>query len=278
MNMQVTPPTADRDVPAHETLSGAHPGRRYLIGGVALVLVLGGFYYGSHSGNEQARRGPITAPVRVATAMTRDMAVVEHTIGSVVANSSGAVTARVQGQLVKAFFKEGQMVKTNDLLFEIDPAPYQAAYDSAVATLASTKAKADRYQRLIGQNAISPQDADDAKAAYLQAKANLDMAKLNLDYTQIRSPVDGKTGPILLQPGNLVSVNGITAPLVTITQVHPIKVSFSLPQADLPRIQARAKQPGGLTAQVQLHDAGGQDVSAPVNFISNMVNATSGTI
>jgi multidrug efflux system membrane fusion protein len=277
MNMQVSPPSADRDVPAHETLSGRHPARRYLMGGIALVLVLGGFYYWSHSGNEQARRGPITAPVRVATAMTRDMSVVEHTIGTVVANSSVSVTARVQGQLTKAFFKEGQMVKTNDLLFQIDPAPYQAAYDSAVATLASTKAKADRYQRLISQNAISPQDADDAKAAYLQAKANLDMAKLNLDYTQIRSPVDGKTGPILLQPGNLVSINGSTAPLVTITQIHPIKVSFNLPQSDLPRIQARASQ-GGLTATIDLHDAGGDVLTAPVDFISNAVNNSAGTI
>lgn len=277
MNMQVTPPTADRDVPAHETPAGAHPARRYLIGGIALAIVLGGYYYWSHMGNAPTRRPVGTAPVRVANVVTRDMGVVEHTIGTVVANSSVSVTARVQGQLTKAFFKEGQMVKTGDLLFQIDPAPYQAAYDSAVATLASTKAKAERYQRLIGQNAISPQESDDAQAAYLQAKANLDMAKLNLDYTEIRSPVDGKTGPIMLQPGNLVSVNGITAPLVTITQIQPIKVSFNLPQSDLPRIQARA-QHGGLTATVDLHDAGGETLTAPVNFISNAVSNSAGTI
>jgi len=276
MNMQVTPPTADRDVPAHETLSGAHPARRYLIGGIALVLVLGGFYYWSHSGIEPVRR-IAAAPVRVADVLQRDMPVVEHTIGTVVANSSVSVTARVQGQLTKAFFKEGQMVKTGDLLFQIDPAPYKAAYDSAVATLASTKAKSERYQRLVGENAISPQDSDDAQAAFLQAKANLDMARLNLEYTEIRSPVDGKTGPILLQPGNLVSVNGITAPLVTIAQIQPIKVSFNLPQSDLPRIQARA-QHGGLTATVDLHDAGGETVTAPVNFVSNTVSNSAGTI
>ncbi len=277
MNMQVPPPTADRDMPAHETDTGAHPARRYLVGGVALILVLGGFYYWSHAGNEPARRGAIVAPVRVATAVRRDMPVVEHTIGTVVANSSVSVTARVQGQLTKAFFTEGQMVKTNDLLFQIDPAPYQAAYDSAVATLATTRAKAERYQRLVSQNAISPQDSDDAQAAYLQAKANLDMARLNLEYTQIRSPVDGKTGPILLQPGNLVSVNGITTPLVTITQIQPIKVSFNLPQSDLPRIQTRA-QHGGLTATVDLHDVGGETVTAPVNFVSNAVSNSAGTI
>src|ERR1700761_4450031 len=170
MNMQVSPPNAERDVPAHETLAGRHPARRYLIGGIALVAVLGGYYYWSHGGDGPARRPIGAAPVRVADVVSRDMSVVEHTIGTVVANSTVSVTARVQGQLTKAFFKEGQMVKTGDLLFQIDPAPYQAAYDSATATLASTKGKAERYRRLTSQNAISPQDAEDAESAYLQAK------------------------------------------------------------------------------------------------------------
>jgi multidrug efflux system membrane fusion protein len=277
MNMQVSPPDADQEVPAQERSSGTHPARRFLIGGIALIAVLGGYYYWSHQSGGPVRRPVAAAPVRVAQVVIRDMPVVEHTIGTVVANSTVSVTARVQGQLTKAFFKEGQMVKAGDLLFQIDPATYQAAYDSAVANLATTKAKAERYEKLLNQNAVAPQSSDDAQAAYLQAKANLDMARLNLEYTQIRSPVDGKTGPILLQPGNLVSVNGITAPLVTITQIQPIKVSFNLPQSDLPRIQARA-QHGGLTATVDLHDAGGETLTAPVNFISNAVSNSAGTI
>jgi membrane fusion protein, multidrug efflux system len=277
MNMQVSPPSADRELRAREAATGAHPARRFLIGGLALILVLGGYYYWTHAGAPPARRGPIAAPVRVARVTQHNMPVVEHTIGTVVAYSTVSVTARVQGQLTQAYFKEGQMVKKGDLLFQIDPAPYQAAYDSAVANLATTKAKADRYERLLGQNAIAPQSSDDAQAAYLQAKANLDMAKLNLEYTQIRSPVDGKTGPILLQPGNLVSVNGITAPLVTITQIQPIKVSFNLPQSDLPRIQSQARQ-GGLVATVDLHEAGGETLTAPVDFISNAVSNSAGTI
>jgi membrane fusion protein, multidrug efflux system len=277
MNMQVTPPTSDNDVPEHETLRGAHPARRYIIGGLALVAVLGGYYYWSHAGNKGPARGPGIAPVRVTTAVQRDMEVVEHTIGTVVANSTVSVTARVQGQLTKAYFKEGQMVKAGDLLFEIDPRPYQAAYDNAVATLASAKSTADRNQRLSLENAISAQQNETAQAAYLQAKANAEAARLNLEFTRITSPVDGKTGPILLQPGNLVSVNGLTAPLVTITQVRPIKVSFNLPQSDLPRIQARALH-GGLTATVNLHDVGGEDITAPVDFISNAVSNSAGTI
>ncbi len=85
------------------------------------------------------------------------MPVVERTIGTVVANSTVSVNARVQGQLTKAYFKEGQMVKTGDLLFQIDPRPYQAAYDNALASLATAKAKADRYARLSAQNAIAGQ-------------------------------------------------------------------------------------------------------------------------
>jgi multidrug efflux system membrane fusion protein len=277
MNMQVPPPTSDREASTHDPREGGSSVRRYLIGGIALVLVLGGYYYWTHSATQAPRRAQPPAPVRVTNAVQRDMRVVEHTIGTVVANSMVSVTARVQGQLTKAYFKEGQMVKEGDLLFEIDPRPYQAVYDNAVATLASAKSTADRNQRLSMENAISAQQNETAQAAYLQAKANAEAARLNLEFTKIRSPVDGKTGPIMLQPGNLVSVNGLTAPLVTITQIQPIKVSFNLPQSDLPRIQARARQ-GGLNATVNLHDMGGQDISAPVDFISNAVSNSAGTI
>lgn len=277
MNMQSPPPDTDRELRAGESAAGSHPARWILIGGLALILVLGGYHYWTSLGAAPSHRGAMAAPVRVAKVVEHNMPVVEHTIGTVVAYSTVSVTARVQGQLTKAYFKEGQMVKKGQLLFQIDPATYQAAYDSAVANLATTKAKAERYKRLLSQDAIASQSADDAQAAYLQAKASLDMAKLNLQYTQIRSPVDGKTGPILLQPGNLVSVNGITAPLVTITQIQPIKVSFNLPQSDLPRIQAQAKK-GGLVATVDLHDAGGKIFTAPVDFISNAVSDSAGTI
>ncbi len=276
MNMQVTPPSDDRDVPDREA-TGVYSARRYVVGGIALVAILGGYYYWSHAGSKPPARGPVAAPVHVANVAQRDMEVVEHTIGTVVANSTVSVTARVQGQLTKAYFKEGQMVKEGDLLFEIDPRPYQAAYDNAMAILASAKSTADRNQRLSAENAISAQQNETAQATYLQAKANAETARLNLEFTKIRSPVDGKTGPILLQPGNLVSVNGLTAPLVTITQIRPIKVSFNLPQSDLPRIQARARQ-GGLTAMVNLHDLGGQDLTAPVDFVSNAVSDSAGTI
>jgi multidrug efflux system membrane fusion protein len=251
------------------------PLRSYLIGGMALALLLGGFWYF----NKDSAKRPVRStavPVRVAKVTRRDMAVVEHTLGSVVANSTVQISARVTGVIDSAAFKEGQFVKKGDLLFVIDPRPYQAAYDNAVATLASAKAKADRYQKLVLQNAISSQDEDDAQAAYLVAKSNAEAARLNLEFTRIRAPVDGKTGPMLVQAGNMVSATAMT-PLVTIDQIHPIKVSFSLPQSDLGRIQARQRSKG-LTAAVSQQDQASQTFSAPVDFISNAVNKVSGTI
>ena len=142
--------------------------------------------------------------MQVTRVEAKDVAIVEHTIGTVLANATVQLTARVQGQIVSTNFVEGQLVHKGDLLFQIDPRPYRAAYESAIASLASTKAKADRDARLLAANAVAPQDADDAKAAYLEAKANAETARLNLEYTSIRSPIDGKTGPILIQPGNQV--------------------------------------------------------------------------
>jgi len=290
MNVQITPlqtsPVQDDDL---EDDRGGHM-RTYLIGGAALVLALGGFWYFTHDSSAPKPKRNLAAPVKVAPVEVRDMAVIEHTIGTVVANSTVQINARVNGQLNKAFFKEGQMVKTGQPLFEIDPRPYQAAYDNAVASMVTAKAKTDRYNRLKAQNAVAGQDADDAQAAYLEAKANVESARLNLEYTTIRSPVNGKTGAILIQPGNMVSstsssstsstTNGISTanPLVTINEIQPVKISLSLPQSDLPRIQAQLARPGGLTFTMNLHDAGAADIQVPVNFVSNAVAGTTGTI
>jgi multidrug efflux system membrane fusion protein len=280
MNLQIKPlPTQVDDQDDGPQGGGA---RKYLIGGAALLLALGGFWYFTHAGQGAKPRLAVAAPVKVAPVEQRNMAVVEHTIGTVLAKSTVSVNARVQGQLVKAFFKEGQLVKTGDLLFQIDPRPYQATYDNATASLASAKAKFDRYTRLKNQNAISPQDVDDAQASYLEAKALAESARLNLEFTAIRAPVNGKTGPILIQPGNMVmaasSGSASATPLVTLNEIQPVKISLSLPQSDLPRIQEMART-RGLTIAMNMHDAGGgKDITAKVDFISNAVTGNTGTI
>jgi multidrug efflux system membrane fusion protein len=254
--------------------------RTYVIGGMALVLALGGWWYFTHASPPAPKRN-LAAPVKVAPVEVRNMAVIERTIGTVLANSTVSVNARIQGQMTKAFFKEGQMVKTGDPLFQIDPRPYQATYDNALASMATAKAKADRYARLKAQNAIAGQEFDDAQAAYLEAKATTESARLNLEFTTIRAPVNGKTGPMLIQPGNMVAASTASTsatPLVTLNEIQPVKISLSLPQSDLPRIQ-EMQRTKGLTVTIALHDAGGAaDIQVPVNFISNAVTGATGTI
>jgi membrane fusion protein, multidrug efflux system len=258
---------------------------RLIIGALAAVIVtlLAWHFLG---GDRGGRKMP-PPPVIVATAASRNVTVVEHTIGTVVANSTVQITARVSGQLLSASFKEGQIVRAGDLLFQIDPKPFVAALEQARAQLAKDSAQLfsarndqKRYAALFAQNAASSQQRDqaDATAKGLAAtvaadRAALQVAQLNLGYTQIRSPIDGKTGPILIQPGNLIAVNG-ASPLVVVTQIQPVKVSFSLPQSDLPQIQARASQ-HALSVAIDMH---GTRLTAPVDFIDNEVDNKTGTI
>ena len=280
MNVQIsplqTPPV--RDAGPDDASSGRR--RTILIGVAALALLLGGFWYFTHKSAPPVRR-VTAAPVKVAVVEVRNMSVIERTIGTVLANSTVSVNARIQGQMIRAGFKEGQMVKTGDILFQIDPRPYQATYDNALANLATAKAKADRYARLKSQNAIAGQEYDDAQAAFLEAKATAESARLNLEFTTIRAPVNGKTGPILVQPGNMVAASTASSnavPLVTLNEIQPVKIALSLPQSDLPRIQ-EMQRTKGLTVTVALHDAGGGgDIKIPVNFISNAVTGNTGTI
>jgi multidrug efflux system membrane fusion protein len=275
-------------MPAAQRLPHA---RSWLVGGGLLLLVLGGYgYFNSRGGGGERRDN--AAPVRVAAVDQRDMAVVERSLGTVVANTLVQLTARVQGTLETAHFKEGQFVKRGDLLFQIDSRPFRAAlaqaeaiYRRDQAQLSNAARDKQRYADLKSQGAISVQQSDtaNANAEVLAAtvaadRAAVDMARLNLSYTQIRSPVDGKTGPILVQPGNMISGSGgSSAALVTIAQVRPTKVSFTLPQTELSRIQARAEGKG-LLATLDAKDHAGHVLSAPVDFVSNIVSNQSGSI
>jgi multidrug efflux system membrane fusion protein len=259
------------------------------MGVIALSLVLTGFWYATHH-KASTDHAISAAPVRVARVERRDMPVVEHTLGTVIANATVQVVARVQGKLESAGFTEGQFVKQGDLLFQIDPQPFQAALDQARAVLLRDQALLQnarrddkRYATLYQQHTISAQlydtsttNVDVLVATVAADKAAVDSARINLGYTTIRSPINGKTGPILVQPGNMVASASSTA-LVTITQLQPVKLAFHLPQSDLPRIQDRLKS-HAIMATIDLHSDRGPGLSAPVDFTDNAINSQSGTI
>jgi membrane fusion protein, multidrug efflux system len=236
------------------------------------------------------KKPPPPPPVHVATATRADVSVIDHTIASVVSPATVQVNAQVAGKLLQAYFQEGQIVHKGDPLFLIDPAPFQNALAQARAQLAKDQAAAQsalndqkRYTALYAANATSQQMRDQvvatAQADVAQVnsdQATVNIAAENLGYTKIVSPIDGKTGPIIIQPGNLITVAGAT-PLVTITQIQPIKISFFLPQSQLTQIQNQMTA-GKLTAIVPMPGAPNGSETAPVDFVSNIVGSATGTI
>jgi multidrug efflux system membrane fusion protein len=281
------PPEAVDDLPAQ--LRRASPLWRIIaIFAAAIVVALIAWRIFSSASSGPPQMTP--PPVRIAIAETQNVTVQEHTIGTIVPNATVQVTARVEGQLLAVHFKEGDIVRKGDLLFQLDPRPFQAALAQTVATqardqaqLVSARNDATRYAALAAQGAASRSQADQftsqakALAATVAAdRANVETARLNVLYTQIRSPLTGKTGPILIQAGNIVPANG-TNPLVVIMQIQPVKISFFLPQADLPRIQAQM-QAHRLFATLQVHGTDNTRLTEPVDFIGNAVDNTTGTV
>jgi membrane fusion protein (multidrug efflux system) len=166
------------------------------------------------------------------------------------------VRPQVTGIIKERLFTEGSNVKAGDPLYQIDPAPYQAAYDSAEATLVSARSKAVRYAALLKQNAIAPQDNDDAQSAWKLAAANAQAAKINLDYTRITAPISGRIGASSVTQGALVTANQATA-LTTVSTLDPIYVDVDQSSAELLALERQVQKGtvdagGPLTAGVSL--------------------------
>ena len=190
-------------------------------------------------------------PVEVAVAETRDVPLYIDEIGRCEPVARVMVQPQVSGMLLSANVTDGTDVKTGDLLFTIDPRPFQAVLDSAKSKLGEVQAKAaydlaqlQRNQKLSDRNVVSPQDLDNARtlelssqAAMLGARANVESAAINLDYCSIRSPIDGRTGHRLVDPGNIVTAN--TTNLIEIQTQTPIYVDFSIPEDQLPEVRER---------------------------------------
>jgi multidrug efflux system membrane fusion protein len=258
------------------------------LGGLILIAIAWHVIAGLMAGHEKP---PPPPPVRTATAKQADVTVMNRTIATVVSPATVQINAQVGGVLKTAYFQEGQIVHKGDPLFLIDPAPYQNALAQAQGTLAKDQATTQsdinsekRQIALYALNATAAETRDEAiaaaKAAVGQVNADqaaVNIAAENLGYTKIVSPIDGKTGPIVIQPGNLITVSSGATPLVTITQLQPIKISFYLPQNLLTQIQNQMTA-GKLQAIVPMPDAPNGRETAPVDFISNFVSPTTGTI
>ena len=233
-------------------------------------------------------KGPV--PVLAAEAVTMDVPDELREIGSVEAFSTVEVTARISGQLMKVGFAEGSDIKTGDLLFQIDPRPYEASLAQAQANLerdkaALAKAQADlaRYETLVKKDYITKQEYDLASATAAGALATVKAdsalirsAGLNLEYCTIRSPLNARAGNILVKPGNIITAN-TAAPLVILNQITPVYVSFAVPEQYLSEIQHHNKA-GTLSVKAFIPTDSTTVFDGKLTFIDNQVNSATGTI
>jgi membrane fusion protein, multidrug efflux system len=229
-------------------------------------------------------------PVTAGTVAVEDVPVFLHGIGTVQAYNTVAIKSRVDGQIVKINFKEGQEVKQGDPLFQIDPRPYQAALETAQAAkekdeaqLVGAQLDLDRYQKLLAPGWQTRQSYDQQKATVDQFVAaikgdvaQIENAKLNLGYADIRSPIDGRLGARLVDVGNLVHASD-NNPLVMITELRPIFVSFTLPQETLDDIQENNKQ-APLVVRAYSGDGKKELAQGKLTLIDNMIDQATGTI
>jgi len=230
-------------------------------------------------------------PVTVGAVVQKTVPVTVQTIGNVEAYTSVSVKARVGGELQQVHFQEGQEVKQGDLLFTIDPRPYQAVLKEAQAKLARDQAllkkaedDARRYSRLIKDDLISREQYDQvtanaqALAATVQADAAaVEHARLQVGYCYIYSPVSGRTGSILINQGNLIKAEDEKNPIVIIHQIQPIYVSFSLPEKYFPEVKA-AMAKGTLPVSAVIAGDKPHPVEGVLTFIDNQVDPATGTV
>lgn len=234
---------------------------------------------------EAARRGRPVA-VRTAVAQEKRAPIEVRTVGRIVSNRSVALRPQVSGVLLAARFTEGQRVAQGQVLLEIDPRPYAATLAEARARRDQERVKADnaraetaRLSELAAKDLIGRQEFETAKATAAAAQAGaeaaeaaLQRAELNLSWCTLRAPISGRTGRLLVQPGNLVSAS-TPEPIVTIEQVTPVFASFSIPERYLSLLRQRGREP-----RVLVKPSGGPEETGALEFIDNAVDPTTATI
>jgi membrane fusion protein (multidrug efflux system) len=267
-------------VPAALTTFGCPNGLRHGSGRLvaALALLLAGCHH----------RAPPPVPqppkVSVVTLQVQAVPIVTELPGRVSAYRTADVRPQVNGIILKRLFVEGSEVRSGQQLYQIDAAPYEATYSSAIAAQASAHALAERYKPLVQAQVVSKQDYDNALAASLQAQAAVESARINLVYTKVLSPISGRISRSFVTEGALVTANQATA-LASVQQLEPVYVDVTQPSTTLLRLRREAaagllKQNEAGKTQVRLRLEDGSDYAHPgtLEFSEVTVDVTTGSV
>src|SRR5438477_4332822 len=243
-----------------------------------LFVLLAGFVtyrIYQHRATEAKATQPAPRPASVAKVTTKDVPLYLDEIGTCAAYETVQVPAQVSGVIIGRHFQDGSEVKKGDLLFTIDPRPFQAVLDQAKAQAALDQVTLKRQEDLRARKVIAQQDYDIAVANAKKSQAATEAAQVNLDYCYIKSPINGRVGLRNVDVGNLVGPS--TAPLVTINGLDPIYTDFTVAENDLPLVR---KYLGGPNVKVQtyLSDASVAPRTGDLYFIDNAVQPGSGTV
>jgi multidrug efflux system membrane fusion protein len=296
--------------PESETAQSLPRKRRTVILALVGVAIAGAMFWGwrtyapggssASGGSASAFGGPggegrfdpnRISPVSAVAASTGRFDVRLNAIGTVTARSTVTVRPRVDGQLEKVLFTEGQMVRAGQVLAVIDPKPFEVQVASAegqlardTAQLQNAQSDLERYRALLAQDSISKQQVDNQEALVRQYqgvvatdRASVDNAKLQLSYTRVSAPVSGRAGLRQIDAGNMVSAASTTG-LVVITEVRPIHVIFTLPQDQLPAVLKRLQAGARLSAQAWDREGRVQLAQGRLLTVDNQIDTTTGTV
>lgn len=281
--------------PASNSGSQGNNGKWIWTAIIVIILVAGTFYYLRQSKQKSSRiradPAPRAVPVSTADVRKGDIGVYINALGTVTPVYTVIVTSRVQGEIVDVYYREGQLVHKGDPLLDIDPRPYQAQLTEAEGQLAHDQALLNearidlgRYQSAYDQNAIAKQQVDDQQQTVFQYEGTVkndqgqvENAKVNLVYCHITSPIEGRVGLRLVDPGNIVQANSTTS-LVVVTQLQPITVIFSVAEDYLPQIQEQMRKGQHMAVDAFDRDQQKKLASGSLLTLDNQIDPTTGTL
>lgn len=276
------------NIPAPTSIA-KYIGGKAVLSMVVLIMILAGCKAKEAPSAANAPKKAIPAvPVVIAQVTQKKLPVQIQVIGNVEPFSVVSIKARIDGLIFKAHFKEGQFVHKGDLLFDIDPRDLESQLKLARATLEKDKAQLEfaraeenRYNTLFQEEVISKEmytqmhtNMEAATSVVAADEAAVESAKVKLDYCKITSPIDGRTGKLLIYEGNMIKANDVT-PLVVINQVSPIYITFAVPEKFLDTIR---KYKATAKLNVVASVPSGAEVTGELVFIDNTVDTTTGTI